>query len=118
MGSTQLVGASQARTLPLNEMKQQFSLGFVHMVVSAAGCSIKYHATDYDGVDITIASSTRYERYFGPQIELQVKCTAQTSLLTSDTMSWQLEAKPFRLLTDPNSYLPRFLGVLIVPVDP
>ena len=118
MGSTQLADAWQARTLPLNEMKQQFSLAFVHMVVSAAGCSIKHHSTDYDGVDITIASSTKYERYYGPQMELQVKCTAQADLLVTDTMKWKLDADPFRLLIEPNSYLPRFLGVLLVPVDP
>jgi len=99
-------------------MKQQFSLAFVHMVASAARCSIKRHSTDYDGVDITIASSTKYERYYGPQIELQVKCTAQGNLLTADTMRWKLEAKPFRLLTDPCSYVMRFLAVLLVPVDP
>ncbi|HYB15764.1 MAG TPA: DUF4365 domain-containing protein [Streptosporangiaceae bacterium] len=56
-------------------MKQQFSLAFVHMVASAAGCSIKQHSTDYDGVDITI-TRPEYETHYGPQIELQVKCTA------------------------------------------
>jgi hypothetical protein len=118
MGTTQVVDASQVRTLPLNEMKQQFSLAFVHMVASAAGCSIKRHSTDYDGVDITIASSTEYETHYGPQIELQVKCTAQTNLLTSDTMRWKLESRAFRLLTNPGSYVTRFLAVLLVPGDP
>jgi hypothetical protein len=117
MVSGQLGGAQQ-RTLPLNEMKQQFSLAFVHMIVSAAGCSIKHHSTDYDGVDITIASSTTFEKHYGPQIEMQLKCTAQQHLLTHDAMRWTLEAEPFRLLTNPKAYLPRYLGVLLLPDDP
>ena len=40
---------SPPRSLPLSAMKEQFSLGYVHMVASAAGFSIKNHATDYDG---------------------------------------------------------------------
>lgn len=99
-------------------MKQQFSLAFVQMVVSAAGCSIKEHKTDYDGVDITIVSSMDYIKHFGPQIELQVKCTSQKRLRTSTAMKWTLEADRFRKLTNPKSYLPRFIGVLLVPDEP
>jgi hypothetical protein len=117
MASTPLVSASRVETLPLSEMKQQFSLAFVHMVVSAAGCSVKYHSTDYDGVDITIASSAEYESHYCPQFEIQVKCTAQTDLKTDSTMRWELEAKPFQKLTHPKSYVERFLGVLVVPGD-
>src|SRR5262245_4051518 len=104
--------------LPLNEKKQQFSLGFVHMVASAAGFSIKEHKTDYDGVDITIASSAEYEVYYCPQFELQVKCTSRKDLLSNNQMAWTLHAGPFRRLTNPKSYLPRFLGVLLVPQEP
>jgi Domain of unknown function (DUF4365) len=118
LGGTRSARAAPRTALPLNEMKQQFSLAFVQMVASAAGCFIKLHSADYDGVDITIASSAEYERWYGPQIELQVKCTAQADLLTDDTMRWKLKGEPFRLLTNPKSYLPRFLGVLLVPGDP
>lgn len=117
MGSADVIGLPEGRTLPLNEMKQQFSLAYVHMVVSAAGCSIKSHTTDYDGVDVSIVSSAEYETHYGPEIELQVKCTAQAELLTPTTMRWRMDAKPFRLLTHPKAYLPRFLGVLLLPED-
>src|SRR4051794_10018475 len=66
--------------LPHSARQEQFSIAFVHMVASAAGCSIKHHSTDYDGVDITIASSAQYETVFGPQFELQLKCTTQQHL--------------------------------------
>jgi hypothetical protein len=117
MGSTELAETPENQ-LPESELKQQFSFGFVQMVASAAGCSIKTHSTDYDGVDITIASSSQYIKYFGPQIELQVKCTSQKRLLTADTMRWTLEAKPFKKLTNPKVFVPRFLGVLLIPDEP
>jgi hypothetical protein len=59
---TDVASAAQpAGGLPLTEKKQQFSLAYVGIVVAAAGCWVKHHTTDYDGVDITIASSAEYE---------------------------------------------------------
>lgn len=110
--------AGSAGELPLNEKKQQFSLAFVRLVVAAAGCSVKSHETDYDGVDITIASSGDWETYYCPEFELQVKCTSQDDLLRTDSLAWQMEAKPYRKLTNPKRFCPAYLGVLLVPNDP
>ncbi|MGR6921119.1 DUF4365 domain-containing protein [[Actinomadura] parvosata] len=102
--------------LPLSEKKNQLSLAFTHMVASAAGCSIKSHTTDVDGVDITVASSAEYETWYCPQFELQLKCTEQEDrYLKGDRMTWPLEAGPFRRLTRPNRYVVALLGVLVVP---
>jgi hypothetical protein len=112
-----LVG-SPPQSLPLSAMKEQFSLSYVHMVASAAGFSIKNHATDYDGVDVTIFSSIEYETYYCPQFELQVKCTSQHSMVRPHGIAWQMEARPFRKLTSRKRFIPAYLGVLIVPGDP
>jgi hypothetical protein len=104
--------------LPLNEKKQQFSLAFVHLVVAAAGCSVKEHKTDYDGVDITIVSSAEYERFYCPQFELQLKCTSQADIVKDEDVVWSMKAGPFRRLTNKKRYCPAYLGVLVVPVDP
>lgn len=102
--------------LPLPEKKNQLSLAFTHMVASAAGCSIKSHTTDVDGVDITVASSAEYETWYCPQFELQLKCTSQEErYLSGDRMAWPLEAGPFRRLTNPKRYVVALLGVLVVP---
>ena len=101
--------------LPVSERQQQFSLAHVHMIASAAGCSIKRHDTDYDGVDITIASSTEYETYLCPEIELQVKCTSQRRLLRDDHLAWQMSRTPFLKLTNRKRFTPAFLGVLLIP---
>jgi hypothetical protein len=105
-------------SLPLSAMKEQFSLGFVHMVASAAGFSIKNHNTDYDGVDVTIFSSAEYETFYGPQFELQVKCTSQRSVVREGSVAWRMEAGPFRKLTSKKRFIPAYLGVLVVPGDP
>ncbi|PSL53286.1 uncharacterized protein DUF4365 [Saccharothrix carnea] len=104
--------------LPFGARQEQFSLGFVRMVAAAAGCSIKSHATDYDGVDITITSSAEYERFYSPDFELQLKCTTRQDLLASDHLAWRMERKPFLKLVNPKRYNEAFLGVLVIPDDP
>jgi hypothetical protein len=104
--------------LPLNERKQQFSFGYVRMVVAAAGCSVKSHATDYDGVDITIASSADYATYYCPEFELQLKCTGRQDLYRDDRVAWTMKEKPFTKLTNLKRFNPAYLGVLVVPPEP
>ncbi|MGO1051998.1 DUF4365 domain-containing protein [Crossiella sp. CA198] len=104
--------------LPVAARQEQFSLAFVRMVVAAAGCSIKSHDTDYDGVDITIVASAEYERYYCPEFELQLKCTTQHSLLKNDHMTWPLKRDRFLKLVNPKRFAPAFLGVLLIPEDP
>ena len=113
-----VLSGSPPESLPLSAMKEQFSLGYVHMVVSAAGFSIKNHGTDYDGVDVTVFSSAEYETYYCPQFELQVKCTSQRSVVRQGGVAWRMEAGPFRKLTSKKRFIPAYLGVLVVPGDP
>jgi hypothetical protein len=105
-------------SLPLSAMKEQFSLGYVHMVASAAGYSIKHHGTDYDGVDLTIFSSADHETFYCPQFELQVKCTSQATVMRGESVAWRMKAGPFRKLASKKRYIPAYLGVLVVPSDP
>ncbi|MGZ3142213.1 DUF4365 domain-containing protein [Lentzea chajnantorensis] len=74
--------------LPFTARQEQFGLAFVKMIAAAAGCSIKWHATDYDGVDITISSSTEYVKYYCPEFELQLKCTTQHDRLRDTHSTW------------------------------
>lgn len=97
--------------------QEQFSLAFIRMIAAASGCSIKSHETDYDGVDITIASSTEYKTWYCPEIEIQLKCTTQRDLLGDEHLAWTLKRKPFTKLTHPKRYLEAFLGVLLIPRD-
>ncbi|MGW0516007.1 DUF4365 domain-containing protein [Crossiella sp. NPDC003009] len=98
--------------------QEQFSLGAMRMIAAAAGCSIKTHETDYDGVDLTIAASAEYETFYGPQVEVQLKCTTQRDLLRDDHLVWCLARKPFRKLTHPKRYIPALLAVVLIPKEP
>lgn len=104
--------------LPMSAAKEGFSLGFVRMVAAASRCSVKSHDADYDGVDITIVSSAEYQIHYGPQFELQVKCTSQIHRLNDEYMSWRLDDRAFTKLTHPKRYLDAYLGVLVVPPSP
>ncbi|WP_304452113.1 DUF4365 domain-containing protein [Nocardiopsis sp. YSL2] len=114
MGEKDLVDGQ----LPMSARQEQFSLAFTRLVAYSAGCTIKTHETDFDGVDITLASSAEYKRYFAPQFELQLKCTTQARYLHEDHMAWPMKGKPFRKLTRGKRYVPAYLGVLLVPEDP
>jgi Domain of unknown function (DUF4365) len=104
--------------LPLNAMKEHFSVAFVGMVVAAAGFYIKSHTADYDGVDLTITSQAEYQTYRGPEFELQIKCTSRQDVLREHHLAWRMRAGPYRKLTDPKRYNAAYLGVLLVPGDP
>jgi Domain of unknown function (DUF4365) len=101
--------------LPMTARFEHFSLAFTRMVVYVAGCCIKSHETDYDGVDITIVSETSYKRFYAPECVLQLKCTTQSRLLKGNAMTWPMKAKPYRKLTVPERFTPAYLGVLLIP---
>ncbi|UAK29701.1 DUF4365 domain-containing protein [Nocardia asteroides] len=104
--------------LPISARQEQFSLAFVRMVAAAAGCSIKSHETDYDGVDVTIVASAEYAKFYCPEFEIQIKCTTQQRLLRSHDLTWQLERERFLKLVSPKRFVPALLGVLLIPDDP
>ncbi|MFE4381276.1 DUF4365 domain-containing protein [Streptomyces cyaneofuscatus] len=104
--------------LPMTARQEHFSLAFTRMITYEAGCSIKSHEVDYEGVDITVVSSAEYSYYYGPQFELQLKCTTQDRFLRDDHMAWPMKAKPFRKLTQDRKFIPSYLGVLLIPREP
>ncbi|MEU7481406.1 DUF4365 domain-containing protein [Lentzea sp. NPDC042327] len=103
--------------LPPTARQEQFHIAFVRMVAAAAGFYVKDHTTDYDGVDITVASSARYRRFYCPQFELQLKCTTQRDVVGEDEVSWQMKRKPFLKLVGDDRYIPALLGILVIPAD-
>ncbi|MFE5332200.1 DUF4365 domain-containing protein [Embleya sp. NPDC056575] len=106
--------------LPMTAREEQISLAFTRMITYAAGCAVKTHDTDYEGVDLTIASSVEYKRILGPQFDLQLKATIQHKLLTDERMAWPMKVKPFRKLVrgnDGKRHIPAYLGVLVLPED-
>lgn len=103
--------------LPMTARQEHFSLAFTRMVAYVAGCAVKMHETDYEGVDITITSSADYKRFWGAEFDLQLKCTTQQQYLTETHMAWPMKTKPYRKLIRPRRYTPAYLGVLLLPED-
>ncbi|MEY9932425.1 hypothetical protein ABH926_007076 [Catenulispora sp. GP43] len=99
-------------------MKQQFSVAYIHARAAMAGCSIKRHDTDYDGVDITVSSSADYGKIIGAEIEIQLKCTSRKDLVADDHVKWKLECDRLALIANPRRFQTAYLGVLVVPEDP
>jgi hypothetical protein len=104
--------------LPITARQEQFSLAFIRMVAAAAGCSIKSHETDYDGVDITVVASAEYAKYYCPEFEIQLKCTTRHRLLRTNDLAWPLERDRFLKLVSPKRFIPALLGVLLIPENP
>lgn len=62
----------------------------MRLIAGAAGCWVKTHSTDFDGVDITIVSSAEYATFYCPEFELQLKCTGQQDLVREDVVAWTM----------------------------
>ncbi|MGW6741694.1 DUF4365 domain-containing protein [Streptomyces sp. NPDC055025] len=103
--------------LPMTARQENISLAFTRLVTYAAGCAVKTHDTDYEGVDLTLTSSADYKRYCGVEFELQLKATTQSRYLTDTHMAWPMKVKPYRKLTRPKRYIRAYLGVLLLPED-
>ncbi|WLQ34664.1 DUF4365 domain-containing protein [Streptomyces castrisilvae] len=103
--------------LPMTARQEHFSLAFTRMVAYVAGCAVKSHDTDYEGVDITLTSSADYRRYWGAEFDLQLKCTTQHRYLNDTHMTWPMHTKPYRKLIQPRRYQRVYLGVLLLPED-
>ncbi|MFE2476425.1 DUF4365 domain-containing protein [Streptomyces sp. NPDC059389] len=106
--------------LPMTAREEQISLAFTRMITYAAGCAVKTHDTDYEGVDLTITSSVEYQKILGPQFDLQLKATIQHDRLNDEHMTWPMKVKPYRKLVrgnDGKRHIPAYLGVLLLPED-
>jgi hypothetical protein len=103
--------------LPMTARQEQLSLAFVRMITYEAGCAVKTHDTDYDGVDITLTSSAQYAVWYGAEFELQLKATTQQRYLRDDHLAWPMKRKPYQKLTKQNRYNRAYLGVLLLPPE-
>ncbi|MEV0710907.1 DUF4365 domain-containing protein [Nocardia aurea] len=101
--------------LPISARQEQFSLAFIRLVAAAAGCSVKKHETDYDGVDITIVASAEYSKFYCPEFDMQLKCTTQHRRLGAEHLTWSLERERFIKLVNPKRFIPALLAVLLIP---
>lgn len=95
------------------ELKQEFSLTFLHAIVTAAGYALHVHKIDLDSVDVTIAAGRNlYARR--PRLDVQLKCTDLGDGHPGD-FSYPLKVKNYNDLRDTDPHVPIILVVVTIP---
>lgn len=110
-----------AGSIPTSAMKEQISRAYVHMVASAAGLTLGAWGTDYDGIDVTLRSKVDFggvSGSLGAELDIQLKCTGQESVVRAETVAWSLDARTAKILRAPNRYSLGVFCVMVVPTDP
>src|SRR5262245_59364788 len=99
----------------LNARKEKFSHAYVSALCSAAGCAIATWDADLDSVDLTLKKIHASGLIRSPQLDVQLKATARTTVGASG-VTFPLKTKNFSDLRQPAHY-PRILVVVTLPSD-
>lgn len=103
-------------SLPLSAMKEELSIAYIHMVASSCGLTVGSWSQDYDGKDATLSSSVDYYPHmYAPKIDVQLKCSGQTSIDRADTVAWALDTRTYDLISKRNRSNPALFCVLVIP---
>ncbi|MCU0499642.1 MAG: DUF4365 domain-containing protein [Anaerolineae bacterium] len=101
--------------MDLNQQKEQFSNAYFCAVVAAAGYSFYKPNVDDGSIDWGIKGYREPDLNYIPQLELQLKCTANEEYLSKPKISFDLGRKNYNDLANDTSLIPRILIVVIVP---
>jgi hypothetical protein len=103
--------------LPQNKVKEELSLAYVMAVAAKNGFVTDFSRVDYDSVDAKISCSGKLSEdsiVQSPEIHLQLKATADQSLVKNDGVHFPLPVKNYNDLRS-NTAVPRLLVVLLLP---
>jgi len=95
--------------LDLSRCKEEFSVAYVHAIASAAGYAVERRRVDAYGVDLELVNGSF-------RIDVQMKCTNEADE-KMPTFSYQLDARTYNFLADPERTVPGFLFVVEVPKE-
>jgi hypothetical protein len=98
----------------LAEQKQAFSKAYARAVAAVAGFKVDEPETDDDSIDMRFSAGATLPRR--PQIEAQLKCSADDELRIEDFSFW-LSKKNYDDLRA-TTLVPRILVVVRVPLEP
>jgi Domain of unknown function (DUF4365) len=102
--------------LHINQKKEQFNIAYICALAAQAGLNHSKLQVDDDSVDIVIQGRGFQGRYRNPQIQLQLKCTAQ-DIVVDSVLRYSLKKKNYDDLRGHDLVCPRYLAVLLVPPD-
>lgn len=95
---------------------EQFNKAYVHAIASAAGYTTAKPEIDDDSIDIFIRSRAKHGPRKAPQIDAQLKATADFNIVGNE-FKFDLSPKNYDDLRDDDVITPRILIVMLVPRD-
>jgi hypothetical protein len=102
--------------MDLSQKKQEFSRAYVKAVAAVCGYATKDVSVDDDSVDLSLAARGGNGTVRSPQLDMQLKCTAQ-DIIGNTTVNFPLPIKNYDDLRPENLMVPRILVVVAVPDD-
>ena len=102
-----------------NLQKEEFSIAYLHTLVSVAGLKLQHTRIDDNSIDCSIESSIKSTGENGkdfPDIKVQLKATSK-NLIKDGIIKFQLKKKNYDDLRTPKVTTPRFLVILLLPQD-
>lgn len=100
--------------MDLNRQKEEFQYAYLYALAAHAGLNTGAFKVDDDSVDILVAGKGYPSKIRNPQIQIQLKCTAQ-NLIHGEVIKFRLSRKNYDDLRGDNILTPRYLAVLLVP---
>lgn len=97
-----------------NQKKELFSKAFVKALAAQSGLRSAEPDVDDDSIDVIIRGRGYRTGIRNPQIDVQLKCTANNDG-DDDFFKFRLPLKNYNDLRGDNILCPRFLFVLVVP---
>ncbi len=99
------------------KQKEEFNYAYMCALAAHAGLNRTSSAVDDDSIDVSFKSKGYIGRLVrSPQIEFQLKCTSQ-DLVDGDVIKFSLPRKNYDDLRGDDFASPRYLAVLLVPVN-
>ncbi|MEU6135397.1 DUF4365 domain-containing protein [Nocardioides sp. NPDC047086] len=99
-------------------MKEELSKAYIGMIAGAAGLTLGSWSQDYDCMDVTLSSIVDYSPHrCAPKIDVQLKCTGQTSVVQDDHIAWSLAVRTVEKMSKLNRSNPMLLCVLVTAAD-
>lgn len=100
-----------------NGHRGSFGEQFIRMLATAANLDLSQRERDRVGVDWQLGFAGRSGTRRYPAIEAQVKCTSSPDI-HGEHIRYQLKVKNYNWLAGRDYVMPRFLFVVLAPVDP
>lgn len=104
-------------SLHIDQMKEQISVAYAHMVGTAAGLTTGRWDTDMDGVDLSLKSSVEYTTVSAAVLDLQMKCTSSSWRDKGSHYIYPVSAKVYKKLTNPKRHSQAIFCLTVVPDD-